>query len=49
MRLITIFNTSRDVTLMHQAQGRTAKLHGQIGLLIVVGWAIALLLGLTTS
>jgi len=49
MRLITIFNTSREMTLMHQAQGRTAKLHGQIGLLIVVGWALALLLGLTTS
>ena len=49
MRLITIFNTSRDVSLMHQAQGRTAKLHGQIGLLIVIGWALALLLKLTTS
>lgn len=46
-RLIQIYNTSREVTLMHQAQGRTAKLHGQIGLLIVVGWAIALVLGIS--
>ena len=47
MRLITIFNTSQDVALMHQAQGRTAKLHGQIGLLIVVGWALSIILGLS--
>ncbi len=46
MRLINIFNTSREVTLMHQAQGRTAKLHGQIGVLIVVGWGLAMILGL---
>lgn len=37
-RLVTIFNTSGDIALLHQAQGRTAKLHGRIGLLIVVGW-----------
>jgi len=47
MRLINIFNTSREVALMHQAQGRTAKLHGQIGLLIVIGWVVALVLKLT--
>jgi len=46
MRLINIFNTSREVALMHQAQGRTAKLHGQIGALIVVGWVLAMILGL---
>lgn len=46
LQLIRIFNTSRDVPLMHQAQGRTAKLHGQIGLLIVVGWALSRLLSL---
>jgi len=46
MRLITIFNTNRDVSLMHQAQGRTAKLHGQIGVLIVIGWVLAMILGL---
>ena len=43
LRLIKIFNTSRAVPLMHQAQGRTAKLHGQVGLLLVVGWSLALL------
>lgn len=47
IQLIQIFNTSRDVKLMHQAQGRTAKLHGQVGLLIVVGWALSMTLGLT--
>jgi 1,4-dihydroxy-2-naphthoate polyprenyltransferase len=46
MKLIHIFNTSQDVSLMHQAQGRTAKLHGQIGLLIVVGWALSIIFGL---
>lgn len=43
LRLIRVFNTSRAVPLMHQAQGRTAKLHGQFGLLMVVGWALSLL------
>jgi 1,4-dihydroxy-2-naphthoate octaprenyltransferase len=42
LKLINIYNTSRDVPLMHQAQGRTAKLHGQIGLLIVIGWVLSL-------
>ena len=44
LRLIKIFNTSRAVPLMHQAQGRTAKLHGQFGLLLVIGWALSMLL-----
>jgi 1,4-dihydroxy-2-naphthoate polyprenyltransferase len=44
LRLIRIFNTSTDVVLMHQAQGRTAKLHGQFGLLLIVGWLGFLLL-----
>ena len=43
IRLIRIFNTSRAVPLMHQAQGRTAKLHGQIGLFLVLGWAFSLM------
>ena len=43
MRLIRIFNTSSAVPLMHQAQGRTAKLHGQIGLFLVLGWAFSLM------
>lgn len=43
-RLIHIFNTSTAVPLMHQAQGRTAKLHGQVGLLMVAGWSLSLVL-----
>ena len=46
-RLIHIFNTSRAVPLMHQAQGRTAKLHGQFGFLMVVGWTLSMSLPLT--
>ncbi len=45
LRLIRIFNTSRAVPLMHQAQGRTAKLHGQLGLLMVVGWSLSIIAG----
>ena len=45
LRLIRIFNTSRAVPLMHQAQGRTAKLHGQLGLLLVVGWVFSIVGG----
>ncbi len=44
LRLTRIFNTSQAVPLLHQAQGRTAKLHGQFGLLMVVGWALSLAL-----
>ena len=47
LRLINIFNTSREITLMHQAQGRTAKLHGQIGVLLVIGWTFTIILGRT--
>ncbi len=43
LRLIGIFNRSRAMSLMHQAQTRTAKLHGQLGLLMVVGWALAII------
>lgn len=47
--LMHIYNTSDDVQLMHQAQGRTAKLHGRIGLLTVASWLIWLVLvGLLT-
>jgi len=38
--LVTIFNTETAPEILHPAQGRTAKLHGQFGLLIVVGWLI---------
>jgi 1,4-dihydroxy-2-naphthoate octaprenyltransferase len=43
LRLIKIFNTETDVTILHPAQGDTAKLHGQIGLLMVIGWAMWLI------
>lgn len=43
LRLITIIRTSEDVPLLHQAMGRTAKLHGRFGLWLVVGWGIALI------
>lgn len=39
-QLVMIFNTKTDVASLHQAQGRTAKLHGLFGLLIVIGWLI---------
>ena len=42
LRLIRIFNVSRAVPLLHQAQGRTAKLHGQFGLLLVVSLALSM-------
>ena len=45
LRLIRIFNSSRAMPLMHQAQSRTAKLHGQLGLLMVVGWALSIIAG----
>jgi len=41
--LIHIFNTETDPKILHPAQGNTAKLHGQIGLLIVIGWVIWLI------
>lgn len=43
-RLERIMATSPDTALLHQAQGRTAKLHGQIGLLMVLGWLVFLAL-----
>jgi 1,4-dihydroxy-2-naphthoate octaprenyltransferase len=41
-RLNGIIQTSQDVPLLHQAMGRTALLHGQFGLWLVVGWGLAL-------
>lgn len=41
--LIQVFNHETDTQTLHRAQGGTAKLHGKIGLLIVVGWAIWLI------
>lgn len=43
-RLVDIIRTSEAVPLLHQAMGRTAKLHGRFGLWLVVGWALWLLL-----
>lgn len=43
-RLIQIFVTSRETGLLHQAQGRTARLHGRFGLWLTVGWLVWLLL-----
>ncbi len=46
LRLMRIVTTSHDIPLLHQAQGRTAKLHGSFGLLLVIGLALAELLAL---
>jgi 1,4-dihydroxy-2-naphthoate octaprenyltransferase len=43
-RLVRIVTTSTDVSLLHQAQGRTAKLHGQFGMWLVIGWLVGLAL-----
>jgi 1,4-dihydroxy-2-naphthoate octaprenyltransferase len=43
-RLVDIIRTSEEVPMLHQAMGRTAKLHGRFGLWLVVGWVVWLLL-----
>lgn len=43
-RLIQIINTEEDPNVLHPAQGRTAQLHGQFGLWMVVGWLVWLFL-----
>ncbi|GAB4570747.1 MAG: 1,4-dihydroxy-2-naphthoate polyprenyltransferase [Anaerolineae bacterium] len=48
-RLIRLFYTSRDTQLLHQGQGRTARLHGQVGLWLVAGWVAALVLARLTG
>jgi len=48
-RLITIVQTSSDSHLLHQAQGRTARLHGRFGYLIIAGWVIALVVASLTG
>ncbi len=45
-RLIRLFTTSTDVSLLHQGQGRTARLHGLFGLWLVIGWLASLGLAL---
>lgn len=44
IELVNTVNTQTDVKLLHRVQGRTARLHGRVGLLIVVGWLVWLLL-----
>lgn len=43
LRLIRIIRTSSETALLHQAQGRTAKLHGTFGMWLVIGWLIWLI------
>jgi 1,4-dihydroxy-2-naphthoate octaprenyltransferase len=43
-RLVMVFWQETDIQKLHIAQGSTAKLHGLIGLLMVVGWLLTLLL-----
>lgn len=43
-RLIRIITTQTEPQPLHMAQGRTAKLHGNFGFLIVLGWALFLLI-----
>lgn len=43
-QLIQTFWTETDTQKLHIAQGKTAQLHGQFGLLMVIGWVISLLL-----
>ncbi|MBC8097881.1 MAG: 1,4-dihydroxy-2-naphthoate octaprenyltransferase [Armatimonadetes bacterium] len=38
--LIQIINTQTDPAALHPAQGRTARLHGRFGLLLVAGWLV---------
>jgi 1,4-dihydroxy-2-naphthoate octaprenyltransferase len=44
--LIQIYYTTDDVPLMHQAQGRTARLHGRFGYLMAFGWLVWWVAGL---
>lgn len=37
-RLAHIFDTQTDPQALHPAQGKTARLHGQFGLMMVLGW-----------
>ncbi len=44
LTLIRIINTSEDPQVLHPAQGRTARLHGRFGLLMVAGWLVWLVI-----
>lgn len=41
-RLSRLVTTTTDNALLHQAQGRTARLHGTFGMWLVIGWLLAL-------
>lgn len=43
VRLMRIELSSTDNAMLHQAQGRTARLHGRFGLCLTAGWAVYLL------
>jgi 1,4-dihydroxy-2-naphthoate polyprenyltransferase len=43
-RLIQIVTTSTDTQQFHMAQGRTARLHGALGMWLIIGWALWLVL-----
>ena len=44
VELMRIIQTETDAVILHPAQGRTARLHGRFGMLMVVGWLVWLLL-----
>lgn len=44
IRLIRLVTENTDPQLLHQAQGRTAKLHGAFGLWLAVGWLVWLVI-----
>ena len=46
VRLIKRITSTTETALLHQAQGRTAKLHGDFGLWLVIGWLAWLALDL---
>jgi len=46
LRLIRLITSTTETALLHQAQGRTAKLHGAFGLWLVIGWLAWLALDL---
>ena len=44
-RLIQLTNKSEDPQVLHMVQGRTARLHRDFGLSLIIGWLATLLLG----
>lgn len=48
-RLAGVFDTETDALKLHIAQGQTARLHGRLGLLIVLGWLAWLLIRVLTG